>query len=399
MVAVPSTIRPVLNDTALTPAARASLLGFSDIVKIRNRVLAMRARGERVLQLEGGEPFMTTPEAVKEAMKRALDENQTRYAPSSGIAPLLEALRDKLAASNGIGVTTDDIIVTSGGAHGLFCAFQATVNPGDEVMFFAPYWTPIADQVRFSGGTPVRVHWEEVRGQTDIRPVLERHMTPRVRVLYVNTPSNPTGDILTRGQLESIAAFARDHDLAVIADEAYEHLTYDGPHQSLAALPHMLERTVTVFTFSKSFSMTGWRIGYVVAPPPLMEFIRKLVLNSINGVSTPTQWAALAAMQIEPAHFERVRDDYRRRRDLLVGGLREAGFDCLTPPGAFYAFPDVRRRLGADSWTAMETLLERTSVASVPGAVFGPEGEGHLRLSYSTSLEVLEESVAALRAL
>ena len=380
-------------------ADRSSLLGFSDIVKIRNRVLDMRSRGERVLQLEGGEPFIATPEFVKEAMKRAVDENQTRYAPSSGIPQLLEALRVKLARKNALEVSTNDIIVTSGGAHGLFCAFSASVNPGDEVMFFAPYWTPIKDQVRYAGGIAVRVPWDEVRDRGDICEALQSRYTPRVRVIYVNTPANPSGDVLTREQLTGIADFAKAHDLTVIADEAYEDLLYDGEHVSMASLPGMLERTITVYTFSKSFSMTGWRIGYMVAPPRFMEFLRKLVLNSVNGVSTPTQHAALAAVTHDPSFFDSIREEYRRRRDLLVGGFRDAGFDCLTPPGAFYAFPDVRRRLGDESWKAMETLLERTSIASVPGAVFGPEGEGHLRMSFSLPMETLQEAVQALKKL
>jgi aspartate/methionine/tyrosine aminotransferase len=385
----------------LNVAQRSSLLGFSDIVKIRNRVLAMRGSGHRVLQLEGGEPFIGTPDFVKQAMREALDAGHTRYAPSSGVPQLLEALREKLARRNGIDVTTNDIIATSGGAHGLFCAFQASVNPGDEVMFFAPYWTPIKDQVSFAGGIAVRVPWDEIRGSDadTMRAALESRHTSRTRVIYVNTPANPSGDMLTREQLTAVADFAKAHDLTLIADEAYEDLVYDGEHVSIASMPGMLERTLTVYTFSKSFSMTGWRIGYVVAPPPFMELLRKLVLNTVNGVSTPTQYAALAAITHDPHFFGKILDEYRRRRDLLVNGFREAGFDCLMPPGAFYAFPDVRKRLGGDSWQAMETLLERTEIASVPGAVFGPEGEGHLRMSFSTSIEVLEEAVEALHKL
>jgi aspartate aminotransferase len=385
----------------LNVAQRSSLLGFSDIVKIRNRVLDMRSSGHRVLQLEGGEPFIGTPDFVKQAMRDALDANQTRYAPSSGVPQLLEALREKLARKNGLNVTTSDIIVTSGGAHGLFCSFQASVDPGDEVMFFAPYWTPIKDQVSFAGGIAVRVPWDDIRdcNADAMRAALESRHTARTRVIYVNTPANPSGDMLTREQLTAIADFAKAHDLTVIADEAYEDLIYDGEHVSIASLPDMLERTITVYTFSKSFSMTGWRIGYVVAPPPFMELLRKLVLNTVNGVSTPTQFAALAAITHDPHFFDSIREEYRRRRDLLVTGFRDAGFDCLTPPGAFYAFPDVRKRLGNDSWQAMETLLERTSIASVPGVVFGPEGEGHLRMSFSTAMETLEEAVEALHRL
>jgi aspartate/methionine/tyrosine aminotransferase len=388
-----------LLNTLIKPADRASLLGFSDIVKIRNRVLDMKAAGATVLQLEGGEPFMNTPDVIKGAMVRALEENQTRYAASSGIAPLLDAIRAKLARKNAINVTTQDIIVTAGGAHGLFCTFQATVNPGDEVIFFAPYWTPIKDHVSYAGGVPVRIPWPEVRGREEISAALTARLTPRTRAIYVNTPANPTGDVLTRGQLESIARFAVTNNLVVISDEAYEDLVYEGEHVSIASLPDMASRTISVYTLSKSFAMTGWRVGYVVAPPPFMEFLRKIVLVSVNGVSTPSQYAAVAAVSQAPDFFAPVREEYRKRRDMLVRGLNEAGFRCATPPGAFYLFPDVRERLGSDSWKAMETLLERTSIASVPGAVFGPEGEGHLRMSFSNPIEVIERAVAALKRL
>jgi aspartate aminotransferase len=228
---------------------------------------------------------------------------------------------------------------------------------------------------------------------------LESRITDRTRVLYVNSPSNPTGIVLTRDELEAIARLALAHDLIVIADEAYEDLIYDGEHVSLASLPGMFARTLTIYTLSKSFAMTGWRIGYVVAGEPFMGALRKLVLNSINGVSTPTQFAALAAITHGVDHLAEMRDEYRRRRDLMVPALNEAGFRCPSPAGAFYLFPDVRERLGGDSWQAMEQLLQRTSIASVPGIVFGAEGEGHLRMSFSTSMEVIEQAVEALHKL
>lgn len=373
-----------------------SRLGFSDIVRIRNRVLDMQSRGMRVLRFEGGEPFMPTPDYVKQAMKDAVDANETRYAPSSGVPRLLDAIVTKLAKQNDLRVEQSNVIVTSGGAHGLFCAFQSTVNPGDDVMFFSPYWTPIKDQVKYCGGNPVLVPWDDVHSG-DLRALLEKHRTERTRVIYVNTPSNPTGNMLTITELRAIADFANEHDLAVISDEAYEDLVYDAPHVSLATLPGMFARTITVFTLSKSFAMTGWRTGYLVADATWMDGLRKLVLNSINGVSTPTQFAAAAAIAhgFDPAW----REEYRRRRDLLVHGLADAGFRCAPPPGAFYLFPDVRDRLGNDSWKAMETLLEHTTIASVPGVVFGPHGEGHVRVSFSTSLETIEEAVAALKKL
>jgi aspartate/methionine/tyrosine aminotransferase len=387
------------TDVAIKPAERMALLGFSDIVKIRNRVLAMTAGGTRVLRLEGGEPFMPTPPFIKQAMKDALDAGETRYAPSSGIPPLLEAIRTKLAERNGITAGTDQIIVTSGGAHGLFCAFQVSVDPGTDVMFFSPYWTPIKDQVQYCGGRAVLVPGEEARGLSDLRALLESKLTERTRVIYVNSPANPTGDVFTREQLGSIAAFAIDHNLVVIADEAYEDLVYDGEHVSIASLPGMFERTISVYTLSKSYAMTGWRVGYLVAPETFMAPLRKLVLNSINGVSTPSQFAAVAAVNDRSGYRADNRAQYLQRRDLLVSAFAEAGFHCPAPPGAFYLFPDVRERLGHDSWKAMEMLLERTSIASVPGIVFGPEGEGHLRMSFSTSMETLEACVQALRKL
>ena len=248
----------------------------------------------------------------------------------------------------------------------------------------------------YCGGNPVLIPWDEVHGGV-MRALLEKHRTDRTRVIYVNTPSNPTGNMLTIAELRAIADFANEHDLAVISDEAYEDLVYDTPHVSLATLPGMFARTITVFTLSKSFAMTGWRTGYLVADAHWMDGLRKLVLNSINGVSTPTQFAAAAAIAhgFDPAW----REEYRRRRDLLVHGLADAGFRCAPPPGAFYLFPDVRDRLGNDSWKAMETLLEHTTIASVPGVVFGPHGEGHVRVSFSTSLETIEEAVAALKKL
>lgn len=381
--------------TAIRPSSRTDRLGFSDIVRIRNRVLALAAEGKNVLRLEGGEPFPPTPEFIKDAIKTALDENRTRYAPSSGIPELLSAIRAKLGRRNGIVTDESNLLVVGGGAHGLFCAFQASLDPGDEAIFVSPYWTPIRDQVTFAGATPVMIPWSELAA--GVEDAFEKRITPRTKVLYVNSPANPTGLVLGPEELEALARVAQRHDLIVVADEAYEDIIYDGaPHVAIASLAGMARRTITVFTLSKSWSLTGGRIGYVVAEPPLMPVLRKLVLNTTNGVSTPTQYGALAALRDGDAYLERVVDGYRQRRDYLLEGVRRAGFHCDPPRGAFYLFADVRGRLGHDSWAAMETLLARTGIASVPGAVFGGEGEGHLRLSFSNPMEVLEEAVEAL---
>ncbi len=268
-----------LLKTEIKPAERSTTVGFSDIVKIRNRVMEMKAAGRPVIELQGGEPFMPTPDFVKKAMIDAVNANQSRYAPSSGIPQLLEAIRAKLVRKNRIEVDTRKIIVVAGGQHGLFSSFQAAVNPGDGVILFSPYWTPIRDHIGYAGGIPQRVPWDEARGVEDLTPILSAHATPKTRVIYVNTPGNPTGDVLSRRQLESIARFAIENNLVVISDEAYEDLVYEGEHVSLASMPGMFARTLSVFTLSKSFAMTGWRIGYLVADEPFMEFIRKLVLN------------------------------------------------------------------------------------------------------------------------
>jgi aspartate/methionine/tyrosine aminotransferase len=387
----------VTTDTLVRPASRIDRLGFSDIVKIRNRVMELKLKGESVLQLEGGEPFMPTPEFIRDAMKKALDDGETRYAPSSGIPALLEAIAAKLLEQNDLTVSERNLIVTNGGMHALFCAFQETLDPGDEIIFFSPYWTPIKDLVTFAEGVPVRVPWEEVRSLDDLTESLNLRLSPRSRAIYVNTPANPTGDVLSRAQLQSIARFAIENNLVVISDEAYEDLIYRGPHVSIASLPGMFSRTLSVFTLSKSYAMTGWRVGYIAADLPWMDGLRKLALNTINGVSTPSQFAAAAAIRDRSDYRARMREGYIERREILVAAARAAGFRCDEPRGAFYLFANVRERLGSDSWKAMEMLLERTRIASVPGAVFGPEGEGHLRMSFSTSIEVLEAAASALR--
>ena len=277
----------------------------------------------------------------------------------------------------------------------LFGAFQSVVDPGQDVLIFSPYWTPIKDLVAHCGGRLVLVPTTEAREQ-GIRETLARYITNQTRAIYFNTPMNPSGVVFTRKEVEEVAQFAIDHGLVVIADEAYEDLVYEGEHVSIASLPGMLERTITAYTLSKSYAMTGWRIGYAVATEPWMTGLAKAILYSSNGVSTPTQWAALAAFTTESDFLETSRAAYRERRDLLVGGLNEIGLTCAPPAGAFYAFPDVSS-IDVDSRKASEFLLDKAQVATVPGVVFGPQGEGHVRFSFSTSIEMIEGGLESLR--
>jgi aspartate/methionine/tyrosine aminotransferase len=381
--------------TALRLASRLDTVGFSDIVKIRNRIMELRSQGAAVSQFEGGEPFMPTPDSIKEAMKRALDENKTRYAPSSGIPELRSVIAEKLRTKNRIPVQESDVIILNGGMQGLFGAFQSTINPGDEVILFSPYWTPIKDLIAHCQAQIVLVPTFEAR-ERGFEQTLSQYTTARTKAIYYNTPQNPSGVVFTPAEARMVANFAQERDLIVIADEAYEDLVYDGEHFSIASIEGMFERTITSFTFSKSYAMTGWRLGYAVAPEPWITGLKKTTLYSSNGVSTPTQWAGLAAMQLDQAIIDHNLNEYRRRRDLLLSGLNEIGLTCENPAGAFYAFPDVSR-ISRDSREAAELLLNTAQVAAVPGIVFGQHGEGHLRFSFSTSLETIEAGLDSLR--
>lgn len=357
--------------------------------------MELREQGATVYQFEGGEPFMPTPEPIKEAMTRALAENKTRYAPSSGIPELREAIGEKLRTRNRIPAQAKDVIVVNGGMQALFGAFQSVVNPGDEVLLFSPYWTPIKDLVAHCQGRSVLVPTSEAR-ENGFQETLARYATERTKAVYYNTPQNPNGVVLTAEEAKAVASFVQERDLVVIADEAYEDLVYDGEHCSIASLDGMWERTISCFTFSKSYAMTGWRLGYAVAPEPWMTGLRKATLYSSNGVSTPTQWAGVAALNMDPALLDQARDEYRKRRDLLLSGLNELGLTCEPPAGAFYAFPNVRL-VHQDSREAADILLNRAQVATVPGIVFGVDGESHLRFSFSTSIETIEAGLDSLR--
>ena len=383
------------SQTAFRLAARLERVGFSDIVKIRNKIMQLRAEGATVYQFEGGEPYSNTPDYIKEAMTRALQENRTRYAPSSGIPELRAAIAEKLRARNRIPAREEDVIVLNGGMQGLFGAFQSVVDPEDEVLVFSPFWTPIKDLIAHCRGTVVLVPTDEAR-RNGFAATLSRYATERTRAIYYNTPQNPSGVVFTHEEAEAVARFAQEQDLIVIADEAYEDLVYNGEHISIASLDGMLERTITSFTLSKSYAMTGWRLGYTVATEPWMTGLRKTTLYSTNGVSTPTQWAALAAFTTPSDFLEKNRAAYRQRRDLLLVGLNELGLTCGSPAGAFYAFPDVTH-ISPDSRQAADVLLERAQVATVPGIVFGEHGEGHLRFSFSTSLETIQAGLDSLR--
>jgi aspartate/methionine/tyrosine aminotransferase len=376
-------------------AKRLDEVGFSDIVQVRNRVMELRAAGQKVHAFHGGEPFFETPSAVKYALVSAAVDNKTRYSPSSGIEPLRQAIATKLNQRNGLQVSAENVIVTAGGAHALYVAFQAVLDPGDDVLLFSPYWTPIREMITGCQARALLVPTATARS-AGLTRTLKDFATPHTRAIYYNTPQNPTGTVFSREEAEEVAAFAMDNDLLVIADEAYEDLVYEGEHFSIASLPGMAQRTISTYTFSKTYAMTGWRIGYAVATEPFMGGLRKLVLYTSNGVSTMTQWAALEALQTPRSEIDARREQYRLRRDLLVNGLNQVGLPCEIPQGAFYAFPRVTR-ISKDSRSAARMLLSKAHVATVPGVVFGGQGEGYVRFSYAVDPHVIEEGLAALK--
>ncbi len=381
--------------TGIRLARRLDEVGFSDIVQIRNKVMGMRAEGVQVHALHGGEPYFETPEEIKYAAMKALVDNQTHYAPSSGLLPLRKALVEKLARKNKMQVTAEEVIATVGGSQALYAAFQSVLDPGDDCLVFSPYWTPIGDLVTGAQARPLLVPTITAR-RNGIRKTLEQFSTPKTRAIYYNTPQNPSGLVFTREEAEEVAAFALERDLIVIADEAYEDLVYEGEHVSIASLPGMLERTITCFTFSKTYAMTGWRAGYAVAQEPFMTAIRKIVLYSTNGVTTPVQFAMIHALSTPECQIAAYREEYRKRRDLLVTALNDVGLQCDPPAGAFYAFPNVEK-VNKNSRTAAQILLEKAHIATIPGSVFGAQGEGHLRFGYAITVKEIEDCVAALR--
>ncbi|HEY6490963.1 MAG: aminotransferase class I/II-fold pyridoxal phosphate-dependent enzyme [Terracidiphilus sp.] len=384
-----------MSRSGIRLAKRLDEVGFSDIVQIRNKVMAMRAEGLQVHALHGGEPYFETPDDIKFAAVRALVENQTHYAPSSGLPPLRTALASKLAAKNQIRVTTEEVIATVGASQGLYAAFQSVLDPGDDALVFSPYWTPIGDLVTGAQGRPLLVPTTTAR-RNGIRKTLEQFSTPKTRAIYYNTPQNPSGLVFTRAEAEEVASFAIERDLIVIADEAYEDLVYDGDHVSIASLPGMLDRTITCFTFSKTYGMTGWRAGYAVAREPFMTALRKIVLYSTNGVATPVQFAMLHALSTPESQIAAKREEYRKRRDLLVAALNQAGLECGPPAGAFYAFPNAEK-VHRNSRNAAQILLDKAHIATVPGSVFGAQGEGHLRFGYAISVQEIHDCAEALR--
>jgi len=374
-------------------------IGTESAFAVTMRARALAAEGRSIVYLQIGEPDFDTPAHVRAAAKRALDAGETHYAPFAGVPALREAIAADVTARKGFAADPSQVFVTVGGKGVMLYAILGLVDPGDEVLVPDPGYPIYESLTRFVGATPVSV---PIRMANDFRldvDELASLVTPRTRLLVLNSPANPTGGVLTRGDVEEIAELAIRHDLWVLADEIYGRILYDGAeHVSIASLPGMAERTIVLDGFSKTFAMTGWRLGYAVVPPSLRETFGELIINTISCAPTFAQLGAIEALTGPQTDVEAMVREFRVRRDLVVDGLNAIpGIECRRPVGAFYAFPSVAGT-GLSGIELAHRLLDEAGVCVLAGSGFGPHGDDHIRISYATSRENLVEALARIRA-
>ncbi len=350
-----------------------------------------------VVSLGIGEPGFTTPWHIREAAIYALERGRTSYTSNLGLPRLRAALAEYVARTFGLSYDPDrEILVTVGVSEGMDIALRAILNPGDEVLYHEPCYVSYHPGVLLAHGVPLAV---PVTSETGFAPKVEefaRRITSRTRVLMLNFPTNPTGGVVEEAWMREMAALAVKHDLLVLSDEIYAELTYEGKHVSIAAMPGMRERTLFFHGFSKAWAMTGFRLGYVCAPPPILDAMMRVHQYSMLCAPILSQEAAVEAVKHGDADVERMRDEYRLRRNFLVGELQKMGLECRLPRGAFYAFPSVRGT-GKTSRDFALGLLKAHKVAVVPGDAFGASGEGHVRACFAAPMEDIEKAVERMK--
>jgi aspartate aminotransferase len=371
---------------ALPVAERMSRLGTETAFEVLARARALEAQGRNVVHLEIGEPDFETPEHIRLAAKQALDEGYTHYGPAPGLPELREAIARVAGEQRGLTFAPEQVVVTPGAKPILFYVMLATLNEGDEAIYPDPGFPIYESVLRFLGATPVPVPLPEERDfRLDLDALAER-LSPRTRLLILNSPHNPTGSVLTREDVGHIADLVRGHDLLVLSDEIYGRLLYEGEHVSIATMPGMLDQTCILDGFSKTYAMTGWRLGYGIMPPDLAERVTRIVVNSNSCTASFVQRAGVTALEGPQECVTAMLAEFRRRRDAIVDGLNALpGISCRVPHGAFYAFPNISGT-GYSSERFADLLLERHGVAVLAGTSFGLGGEGYLRLSYANSL-------------
>ena len=372
-------------------------LGTETAFEVLARARALEARGRSIIHLEIGEPDFDTPEHIKEAGVKALRDGYTHYTPAAGILEAREAIAEDVARSRGIPVHPDQVVITPGAKPIMFFAMLALVNPGDEVIYPDPGFPIYESVARFLDARPVPWVLREDREFRADPEDLRALVTPRTRLVILNSPHNPTAGVLSRADLEAVAAIVRGRPITVLSDEIYGRILYGGRFASLAFVPGMAEQTIILDGFSKTYAMTGWRLGYGVATREVAARLAQLMVNSNSCTAAFTQMAAIAALRGDQSCVERMVAEFRRRRDVIVNGLRALpAVRCLMPAGAFYAFPNVRA-VDPDAGAFASYLLNEAGVAVLAGTAFGAHGQGYLRLSYANSVEAITEALARIR--
>ncbi len=381
---------------------RARSLVPSATLAIAATARRMRAEGIDVISFGAGEPDFDTPPHIKEAGIHAIREGFTKYTASGGIDELKDAVVAKLKRDNGLGYARNQILISCGGKHTLYNIFQALLDPGDEVIIPAPYWVSFPEQVKLCGATPIYAHTKETEGFRVHRRLVEPLVTPRTKILLLNSPSNPTGGALTRKELEGLAALAVERNLSIVTDETYEALVYDGyEHVSIASLGEQVyARTIIANSLSKAYAMTGWRVGYAAGPADVIKAMDGLQSQMTSNPTSIAQRAAVAALTGDQEPTHRMRDEFAKRRRTIVDRLNAMpGISCQSPEGAFYVFPNVSRTYGkrfkdkaiTNSTEFSAFLLEAARIAVVPGVEFG--SDLHVRFSYATAMAQIEKGM------
>jgi len=373
----------------ITSSARKNWGMYSKAARFANQ-------GE-LIHMELGQPAHDTPDHIKAAAIAAITAGHVHYSDPSGIAPLRDALAHKLRAVNGIAATPADVLVTNGLTHASFAALFAIINPNDEVILLDPMYPQHIGKIELAGGRVVTAPLDEERGFAIRADWVEARVTTRTKAIVLINPSNPTGRVYRREELEALADVAIRHDLIVISDEVYEYNVYEGQHVSIASLPGMAERTISLYAFTKSYAMDGWRLGYATAAPDILNAMLKVTANDVTHVNTFAQHGALAAITGDPAVLQQMVEDERVKRDFLVAALnRMPGVSCAPPEGSIYAFPNIRG-IGLDSQTLADQLLSRAEVVVESGAFYGAGGEGYLRICFgSQTLPVIKKAAHRL---
>jgi aspartate aminotransferase len=377
-------------------ALAAQRLGSESAFEVLVRARALEAQGRNVVHLEIGEPDFPTPAHVAEAGTRAILEGHTHYGPSVGLPDLRRAIAEQVERVQGLSVSPDQVVVTPGGKPIMFFSIMALVDPGDEVIYPDPGFPIYRSMIDYVGGKAIPLPLREARDFRFDVDELRRLVTARTRLIILNSPSNPTGSVLERSDLEAIADLVRGRDIAVLSDEIYSRILYEGKHESIAALPGMQDQTVILDGFSKTYAMTGWRLGYGVFPLEVVPIIDRLVVNSVSCTPPFAQIAGVAALTGPQDDVDHMVAEFTWRRELVISGLNAIPrITCRSPRGAFYAFPNITET-GLTSKEFADRLLQEAGVATLSGASFGASGEGYVRLSYANSMENLETALARM---